>query len=63
MINRIYRLFCKHKKVMHIDFDGTILDAYYQCEKCEKITDFKSINLNEAKTITDNKKINLWKLP
>lgn len=48
---------------MHLDFDGTILEAYYQCEKCEKITDYKSINLNEAKTIFENKKINLWKLP
>lgn len=63
MINRIYRLFCKHKKVMYLDFDGAILKAYYKCEKCEKITDYKSINLNDAKTITENKKINLWKLP
>lgn len=63
MMNRIYRIFCKHKKVMHIDFDGTILEAYYQCEKCEKITDFKSINLNELKSNPKKEKFKLWKLP
>lgn len=55
MINRIYRLFCKHKKILNIDFDGTILKAFYQCEKCKKITDFESLNVNESKKNTDIK--------
>ena len=63
MKNRIYRLLCNHKKVMHLDFDGTILEAYHQCEKCEKITDFKSINLNEIKSNPTKEKYKLWKLP
>lgn len=63
MMNRIYRIFCKHKNVMYIDFDGTILKAYHQCEKCEKITEYKSINLNELKSNPKKEKFKLWKLP
>jgi hypothetical protein len=58
----IYRLFCKHKKVINLEFDGTILESYYQCEKCEKITDFKAINLNEVKSNQTKEKFKLWKL-